>query len=324
MREAVIHFGLAGVLMLVAGCNSSGTSGAGDNAGTAKAAPSIPAAEQAPAPDTTGGFDGQKAYDHVRRQVEMGPRPPGSDAHRRVQQYIISTLKGYGCAVQEHAFTARTPNGPLGMKNIIATIPGQSDDILLLLTHYDTATWIPDFVGANDSGSSTGVMLEMARLLCTQKRPLSIWIAFLDGEEAIIEWTDKDSLYGSRELAAKLSLEGVLPRVKAALLADMVGYRDLRFKRDTNSTGWLVELMWGVAARLGYESVFVRETTAVDDDHMPFIRRGVAAVDVIQFDVDYPHWHTPQDTLDKISPRSLAITGHVFLESITELEKKFR
>jgi Zn-dependent M28 family amino/carboxypeptidase len=181
-----------------------------------------------------------------------------------------------------------------------------------------------NFVGADDAGSSTGVMLEMARLLCGKKRAVNVWIAFLDGEEAQVHWTDTDSVYGSRQLAAKLSLSGDLKRVKAVVLADIVGKPGVTFKREENSTKWLAGLVWSTARRLGYDRQFLDEDSGgVQDDHLPFLHRGVPCVDIIAVNFNGANWHTPADTLDKISPRSLGITGHVLVESVAELEKKF-
>jgi len=266
--------------------------------------------------------------------VALGPRPAGSPALARTQDYIKSQLSTFGCRVDEDGFTAQTPVGAIAMKNIVAKVPGSGKEIILLLTHYDTLH-LDRFVGANDSGSSTGVMLEMARLYCgahPAKRltTASLWISFLDGEEAQVvvnghaQWTDTDSVYGSRELAARMALSGELPRVKAVVLADMIGDRDLDVKRDSNSTPWLVDLIWSTAKRLGYAANFPDEPTAMEDDHLPFTRRHVSAVDLIDSDSMSSFWHTPQDTLDKVSPRSLAIIGHVLIESLPQIEKKAR
>jgi len=282
----------------------------------------VPApADAAPPAETTGGFDGNKAYAHVARLVAIGPRPPGSDGIRRAQEYIRGQLQSFGCQVEEDNFHASTPLGSLPMKNIVAKIRGASPHVVLLATHYDTKL-LENFVGANDGGSSTGVMLELARILCARKGALTVWIAFFDGEEAFAEWSPVDGTYGSRQMAAKLAVSGELPQIKAMLLADLVGDRKLRIKRESNSTGWLTDLVWATAARLGYQNIFISKATPIEDDHLPFLHRGVPAADVI--DLDAPYWHTGGDTLDKISARSLAIVGHVFLESVAQLEKKLR
>jgi glutaminyl-peptide cyclotransferase len=282
---------------------------------------------------TTSGFDGTRAYEHVRRLVEIGPRPPASDGIHRAQTYIIGQLKSFGCQVEEHDFHGSMALGDIAMKNIIAKIPGTGRNIVLYTTHYDTLR-MANFVGADDGGSGTGTMLELARLFCGRKAKssMNVWIVFFDGEEAqnqwtdnaSVQWTNSNSTYGSREMAASMALSGELKNVKAMILADMIGPADLKIKRDTGSTTWLTDLIWATAARLGYANVFVNDNTTVGgDDHFSFIRRGVAGCDIIDFDVAATYWHTPQDTLDKVDPRSLAIVGIVFVETLPALEKKF-
>ena len=301
------------------GCGTEPQKNATQAAGRSSSSAAPARADAGPPPETTGGFDGGKAYAHVERLVAIGPRSPGSEGMRRAQEYIRGQLQSFGCPVEEDDFHASTPIGSVPMKNIVAKIPGASSRVVLLTTHYDTKR-MENFVGANDGGSSTGVMLEMARLLCGRKNALTVWIAFFDGEEAFVEWGPTDGTFGSRQMAAKLAVSGELVHVKAMLLADLVGDRSLKIKRESNSTHWLTDLVWGTAARLGYRNIFVSEETPIEDDHIPFLRRGVPAVDII--DLEEPYWHTSGDTLDKISPRSLAIVGHVFLESLAALEKK--
>ena len=304
--------------LTLAGCGGKG-------AATSQAASaSLPAQAQAPAAppaSATGGFDGQRAYQHVADLVAIGSRTAGTDGGRRAQEYIVGKLKSFGCMVDEETFKTDTPIGTVAMKNIIAKAPGASPDILMFTTHYDTKL-LQNFVGADDGGSSTGVMLEFARLVCPRKNALTVWIAFFDGEEAFNpDWKDPDNTYGSREMAARMALSGDLPRVKAFLLADMIGSRDLRIKRESQSTSWLTNMVWSTAARLGYSDIFLSDETPVEDDHLSFLRRKVPAVDLI--DMEIPYWHTPQDTLDKLSPRSLAAVGHVLIETLPALEQKF-
>jgi glutaminyl-peptide cyclotransferase len=313
----------------VGGSNTAQKGAAGDSTQNG-AKPTLniktPSAELAPPAAETGGIDGNKAFDHVAQLVAVGPRPPASEGIRRAQDYIKSQLQSFSCQVDEDDFHAQTPVGEVAMKNIIAKAPGEGQGIILLMTHYDTLSSVKDFVGAEDSGSSTGLMLEMARLLCTKKQPNAVWIAFLDGEEAFVNWNqDNDHTYGSRELAARMAVSGDLKRVKAVILADMIGQKNLRIQRDTNSTKWLTDLVWKTAARLGYQDIFVSSESTIQDDHEPFLARGVAAVDVIDLDgyTQPGYWHTTQDTLDKVSPKSLAIVGYVILESVNELQKKF-
>jgi glutaminyl-peptide cyclotransferase len=311
---------------------ASGTAGAVAATSTPSATPAPPASESAPPASQTGGFDGQKAYDFTAKLVAFGPRPPASDAIHHTQEYIDAQLHSFGCQVDEDDFHASTPIGNVAMKNIVAKAPGTGQGIILLLTHYDSLRreshefhGTADFVGAVDSGSSTGLMLEMARLLCAQKaaQPNSVWMGFVDGEEAFVDWnTDNDNTYGSRQLAAGMAASGDLKRIRAVILADMVGPTNLLIKREENSTPWLADLVWKTAASLGYKDYFVSERArAISDDHLSFTHRGVAAVDIIDLN-DYPYWHTSDDTMDKVSPRSLAIVGHVILETVNELQKK--
>jgi Zn-dependent M28 family amino/carboxypeptidase len=258
--------------------------------------------------------------------VSFGPRPAGSPAIAETQDYILAELKSYGCAADIDAFSSDTPAGRLPMKNILVKIPGDRPGVILLGTHYDTKR-LENFVGADDGGSSTGVMLELARSLCPQHGRYSVWIAFFDGEEAVRpEWHDPDNCYGSRQMAARFANSGDLTKIKAFLLADIVGTRTPHFKRETYSTKTLVDLVWGVAKKLGYGNVFVEDSSAVEDDHQSFLKRHVPSVDVIDLDNgpggDVYYWHTPQDSLDKISPKTLAIVGHVFLESVKQLQAK--
>jgi glutaminyl-peptide cyclotransferase len=289
------------------------------------------AAPAATASASTVGFDASRAFEHVRQLVALGPRPPGSEAIHRAQAYIVGQLKADGCVVEEHDFHGSTPLGSMAMKNIIAKIPGKNSPIILFATHYDTLR-MPDFVGADDGGSGTAVMLELARNLCSRKSNFNVWIAFFDGEEAQGQWTDRNSVnwtannstFGSREMAAGMAISGELKRLKAMILADMIGPTDLKVKRDTNSTPWLVDLLWNTAARLGYSNVFVNQPYPMGgDDHFSFLRRGIPACDIIDFDVQTTYWHTPQDTLDKVDPRSLGVVGNVLAESLQELQKKF-
>jgi glutaminyl-peptide cyclotransferase len=320
---------------LALGCKSGET--ASTNSGTANAgqppfmsavagAPPKPA-DEAPPPEKTGGFDGKRAYEQVVKQLSYGPRPAGSPALAKLQDYLESELKSYGCTVETDAFSAPTPAGRLPMKNILVKIPGQKPGIILLGTHQDTKR-LENFVGADDAGSSTGVMLEIARLLCAQKQPgkYAVWIAFFDGEEAVNwAWADPDNRYGSRQMAAKFAVDGDLPKIKAFILADIVGGRNPHFKRDGESTKWLKDLVWSVAERLGYGNVFVKEATDFGgDDHYSFTARHVPSADIMDLDTqnDVPYWHTTQDTIDKISSKTLAIVGHTILESVQQLQKK--
>src|ERR1700680_2780260 len=305
--------------MCLAACgHSSSTAGVAQGPSAPQAATFPPA----PAPETTGGFDGARAYKHVQQLVAIGPHAAGTDGIRRAQAYIIEQLKGFGCPVEEQDFHASTPIGDVAMKNILVKIPAANPNIIMYASHYDTKR-IDKFVGADDAGSSTGVLLELARVLCARKNVQTIWLAFLDGEEAFnLQWVDPDNTYGSRDLAASLALSGDLRHVKAMILVDMVGPANPVYKREANSTPWLTEILWSTAARLGYGKVFINDSSTIADDHLAFLNRDIPAADII--DLEVPYWHTTNDTLDKIDPRTLAITGHVLIASLPELEKKIR
>jgi hypothetical protein len=301
-------------------CGHSSSSSDGAQGASFPPAATFPAA---PAPETTGGFDGSRAYEHVKQLVAIGPHSAGTTAIQGAQNYIVGKLKDFGCPVEEQDFHApSTPVGDVAMKNIVVKIPSANPNIILYGSHYDTKR-IDNFVGADDAGSSSAVLLELARILCARKNPETIWLAFFDGEEAFnFNWADPDNTYGSREMAASLALSGELPHVKAMILVDMVGPTKPIYKRESYSTPWLTGIIWSTASRLGYGKVFVNDTAAIEDDHQSFLNRGVPAVDII--DLDVPFWHTPQDTLDKIDPRTLAITGHVLVASLPEIETRIK
>ena len=322
LRRGTMIFAAFSLVCLAACGHSSPAESGALGTGAPQAATFLPA----PAAETTGGFDGARAYKHVEQLVAIGPHPAGSEGIRRAQQYIIGQLKSFGCPVEEQDFHATsTPVGDVAMKNILVKISSTNPNIVIFSSHYDTKR-VENFVGANDGGSSTGVLLELARLLCARKNAETIWLAFFDGEEDFnANWTNRDNTYGSRELAASLALSGDLRRVKALILVDMVGPTNPIYRRESNSTPWLTELLWSTAARLGYGKVFINDTNAIEDDHIPFLERKVPSADIIDFEnTVLEYWHTPRDTLDKIDPRTLAITGHVLIESLPELEKKIR
>jgi len=304
----------------LAACGHSSSS---ENNSQGAGAPQAATFPPAPAAETTGGFDGAKAYKHVEQLVAIGPHTAGSEGIHRAQEYIIAQLNNFGCSVEEQNFhVPGTPVGDVAMKNILVKIPSANPNILLFGSHYDTKR-MDNFVGADDGGSSTGVLLEFARLLCARKNAATIWLAFFDGEEDFnFTWTGSDNTFGSRELAASIALAGNVPRVRSMVLVDMVGPAKPIYKRESNSTPWLVDVIWSTAARLGYGKVFVADRADIADDHLSFLKRDIPSVDII--DLDVPYWHTTQDTLDKIDPRTLAITGHVLIESLPELEKRFK
>lgn len=281
----------------------------------------------AQAPQPAQPFDGQAALEATRRVVAFGPRPPGSSAHQKLRQWLHSELRRLNCEVVEDAFTAQTPRGPRSMTNLVAKFPGSSGRVVVVSGHYDTYDRPGlHFVGANDSGSSTGFLLQLARTLARVAHRDSVWVVWFDGEESLVSWQDGDHTYGSRRLAQKWKAEGVLDSLLALINVDMIGDTDLSLIYELNSTPWLRDLMWSVAARLGYATQFSRNlATAIEDDHVPFLRAGApAAVDLIDFDYGpaNQYWHTERDTTDKLSPRSFEIVGRVVLETIRVLEQR--
>jgi glutaminyl-peptide cyclotransferase len=269
-------------------------------------------------------FSGVSALKFTAAAVGFGPRPPGSAAIQKFQQYILSSLKPCQCEVTENSFTARTPNGSIGMKNIIARFRGGSGRAIAITGHYDTKLF-PNFrfVGANDGGASAGFLLEMARVLAGKPRKDDVYLVWFDGEEAIAEWSDTDGLYGSRRLAEKWAADGTAKRLKALINVDMIGDKDLRIPKEQNSSAALGRVVWQAAADLHYASHFPNQSLAIEDDHMPFVRIGVPALDLIDFNYGPNHswWHTSQDTMDKISAESLLIVGDVLVETIRRLEQ---
>jgi Zn-dependent M28 family amino/carboxypeptidase len=254
---------------------------------------------------------------YVKEVVAFGPRPSGSPAHVKLEDYILSKLKGV--EVEQDRFTAQTPVGKMPMNNIIAKFPGKKDGIIVVAGHYDTLFSQPKFVGANDGGSSTALLLALAdQFRGKQLDGYSVWLLWTDGEEAFVHWTNTDSVYGSRQLAQKWQQDGTAGKVKAFILVDMIGDADLDLLKDTNSTAWLTDTVYKAASNLGYQSHFFQRTSAIDDDHMPFGRAGIPVVDLIDFTYGYNNvfWHTPDDTVDKLSAQSLAIVADVVLETI--------
>jgi glutaminyl-peptide cyclotransferase len=274
-------------------------------------------------------FDSNRAWDHLRQLVAMGPRPSGSPALEQSRTYIKDQLAAIGLTAIEQKWMADTPAGRLAMTNLMATVPGARKDRLVIAGHYDTKRFSEfRFLGANDGGSSAAFLIEMARVIKARNNPLTIELLFLDGEEAVRPvWQGTDNTYGSRHYVDMARRDGSLASLKALLLVDMIGDRDLRIKRDSNSTIWLSDVIWEEARRLkldGYfvpcppDNVRVPCSTTVEDDHLPFLKAGVPAVDII--DLEYEHWHKPGDTLDAVSARSLQVVGDVMLAALPRIE----
>lgn len=276
--------------------------------------------------DPSPSFNASRAMQYVKEICSFGPRPIGSGNHKRVENYILTHLKGE--TVEQDNFEITTAEGKFPVHNIIAKFSGTRDGIIVIASHYDTNWPLRNvsYVGANDGASSSALLLEIANQLRSTKRDgYSVWLLWDDAEESMkLPWYDPESLYGVRHLAQKWQDDGTLKKIKAFVLEDMIGDANLNIDRDQQSTAWLEDLIYQAATRVGYQSHFFARSIYEQDDHAPFIQRGVPAVDLIDADYGYNNvfWHTTQDTPDKLSPKSLAIVGTVTLEAVRLLDQR--
>jgi Zn-dependent M28 family amino/carboxypeptidase len=329
-RFTALAFLLLASLALL-GCPSGGANKPVDEATTSPSSPAKSASD----------FDGERAFEHVRKQVEFGPRPAGSAELEATRNYLIEQLKSYGLKIITDEFQATTPIGTRKLVNVTAELPGDSTDVMILSSHYDTKYFKNlKFVGANDGGSSTGALLELARVLAAnkQKPKLTYWFVFFDGEEAFcLDWDEctnpnpadpknplPDHTYGSRRYVSQLTASNELKRVRGLILLDMVGYKNLQLGRPEElSSRWMIDLVWQTAKQIGYGEQFVSTAEGIgDDDHEPFLRAGVEALDIIQLSTYARYWHTKDDTLDKISAKSLKIVGDTVIVSLPKIEER--
>jgi Zn-dependent M28 family amino/carboxypeptidase len=302
----------------------------------AASADPLPAASNAaqsaaPAPVVDYGptprFSGNRAMQYAREIVGFGPRYVSSPGHAKVEAYLHSKLKGDN--LEEDKFTASTPYGKFPMTNYIDKFPGTKNGIIVISGHYDTLYKRNDFVGANDGGSSTAILLELANQFRSEEKKgkldgYSVWLVWFDGEEAFRNWTDTDSVYGSRQLADQWKQDGTAAKIKALILTDMIGDSDLNLEQDVNSSPELLKLVYAAASHLGYQSHFFARQVGMVDDHIPFAKIGVPVIDLIDFNYGYDDafWHTEEDTIDKLSPESFEIVGKVILQSVEILNKQ--
>jgi glutaminyl-peptide cyclotransferase len=280
-----------------------------------------PPPDKAPLPH----IDAERAFKYTREVTAFGPRYMGNENHKKLERYIAEHLKGDN--VEHDDFVADTVEGKFPVHNIIAKFPGKKDGIIAILGHYETNYPLRNinYVGANDGGSSTAILLEFANQLRGKTRDgYSVWLVWTDGEEAVRQWSDTDSLYGTRHLAEKWEKDGTLKKIKALMVMDMIADADLNIDRNTNGTPWLLDLIYAAAERGGYQSHFYARQGPIEDDHLPFLARGVPCADVIDLDYGYNNvfHHTAQDTMDKLSPRSLEIVGNTILETIHLLDQR--
>ncbi len=265
-------------------------------------------------------FDSGRAWEHLRQLVAIGPRPSGSPAIDQTRKYIKDQLSAAGVTAVEQTWDDQTPIDKVRMVNLVATIPGARKERIVVAGHYDTKLYRQfRFVGASDGGSSAAFLLEIARVLKARRNPFTIELLFLDGEEARMpDWHGTDNTYGSRHYVELARRDGSLATLKALVLIDMIGDRDLDIRRDTNSTPWLTNIIWEAARRQDLDDYFVPDSTRIEDDHLPFLAAGVPSVDII--DLDYEAWHTAKDTLDAVSARSLQVVGDVLIAALPQIE----
>src|SRR5438874_7020157 len=328
LLKTVSHSIAFASLVLLLGCPSNSNKPAELNSSTPET--------NAPA---QSDFDADRAFEYVRKQVEFGPRPPGSPELEKTRAYIIDQLRSFGLNVTTDEFHATTPVGDRKMANIVAELPGASSDIIIISSHFDTKLFKEfKFVGANDAGSSTGALMEIARVLAVKKpNKLTYRFVFFDGEEAFCkDWDDchnpnpadpksplPDNLYGSRHYVSQLVARNEVSRVKAMILMDMMGYKNLKLGRADLGTTWLQDLVWQTGKELGYKEFVDAPEGVGDDDHSPFLKAGIDALDIIQL-TTYYEWHTKDDTLDKISPKSLKIVGDTIIASLPKIEERIQ
>ena len=270
-------------------------------------------------------FSGEKAFAHVQHLVDLGPRPAGSEALEKSRLYIIEQLKSAGWTVARSEFSDQTPRGKMTFVNLIArfgTSEKKEAAQFLLCSHYDTKTFDTiRFVGANDGGSSTGLLIEMARVLALSPAlAAKIELLFFDGEEAFENFTATDGLYGSRHFAQELRDSGKAKSVRGGILFDMIGDKSLDVTLPSDSPTDLTRNIFAAADALGKRAHFTYLDRGMTDDHTPLNEIGIPVIDLIDF--DFPPWHTAGDTLDKISAESLEIVGRVALYDLVQFELK--
>ena len=274
-----------------------------------------------PSAPKSSPFDERRVDADLRTIVGFGPRPAGSDSIAKTRNYIVSELSKAGLKAQLDEFDARTPRGSRHMVNIRTARPGAKPTAIAVTGHYDTKVFEKfSFVGASDGGSSAAWLLEFARATAGLKLENTLEFVFFDGEEAVVEWTDDDSVYGSRHDVARRYRDRRLNDLKALILVDMIGDKNLNIRKETQSTTWLKNMIWDTAHSLGYGNEFPNEQIEVSDDHIPYLKAALPAVDLIDF--DYPCWHEACDTLDKVSAHSLKIVGDVVYFSLPEIDRR--
>ena len=304
-RTILRHVTLAAAAVAVAACVSAETPQTGAQQGAT----------------ATPTFDSARAFKHLEALVAIGPRPAGSPGAAKTRDYIKKQMTALGLQAVEQTFEAETPAGRTSMSNLRVTLPGSSRNRVLITGHYDTKLFKDlTFVGANDAGSSTAFLIELARVLKDRKNTATIELVFFDGEEAVGDW-ETGNTWGSRHYVDTARKDGTLAQIKAMILVDMIAEKDPVYMRESLSTPWLTDIIWSHARKLNRRE-FAAQELEVQDDHVPFLKAGIPAVDII--DIDYPHWHTADDTLDKVSPAGLQAVGDVLLAALPDIEQRIK
>ena len=276
--------------------------------------------QTAPAPKNSP-FSEQRVGTDLRTIVGFGPRPAGSEALTKTRDYIMAELTKAGLKPELDAFDARTPRGFKHMVNVHAFRQGSKPTLVAITGHYDTKVFDNfSFVGASDGGSSAAWLLEFARATAGLKLENTLEFVFFDGEEAVVEWSDDDSVYGSRHDVDRRYRSRTLTDLKAMLLVDMIGDKNLNIRKEHQSSGWLKDIIWNTAQSMGYRREFPNDEIDISDDHIPYLRAAVPSVDLIDF--DYPCWHMACDTLEQVSAHSLKIVGDVVYSSLPEIDRR--
>lgn len=284
-----------------------------------------PPSPPAPPRPTPAAFAGSNALAEVAAFLTLGSRDAGTAASARAALYLRDRLTDHGLPAEIDAFSDTTPDGTSVFHNVIGRLPGTSADIVVLGAHYDTKAGIPGFQGANDSGSGVGVLLALAAWYRTAPPPKpALWLAFFDGEECRNEYGPHDGLHGSRRLARVIVERGLANRVRAVVVLDMIGDRDLKVMLPRNGTPELTVALLKAATDEQCRPAFTLYAGQILDDHQPFLDAGLPAIDLIDFDYGSApgrnnYWHTAEDTLDKLSADSLGLVGRVVIRLLDNL-----
>jgi Zn-dependent M28 family amino/carboxypeptidase len=273
-------------------------------------------------------FDGGRAYQDMQQMVAIGPRPAGSAAIAQTREYIEKELKAAGLTPSEQPFDAQTPIGTIHMVNVRATLPGQLHNRgrIVIGGHYDTKLFHEfRFVGASDAASSAAFLLELARAFKGRVNRLPIELLFLDGEEAVNrEWDVKstDHTYGSRYYAQQAVKNGTAKDIRAFILVDMIGAKDLRIIREQYSTPWLTDAIWSAAKRLNRPEFADAAATPIEDDHLEFLEAKIPSVDIIDLEDYTCCWHRPEDDMAHVAAGSLQAVGDVLIAALPAIERR--